>query len=182
MKILKIKTAVAGPRWFSLLEKKGLIKTLKPTAKILRSKRGQGAVDVVYSSASRFGAHKLICVKPDSAIPWLNSHPDNEEFIFIDTRKGAIRPLYMLIGLSKQRVLNAKARKGLLSEKDFAFLRMPFNRVESCVFTMCKDTAHCEIVFPGSGAAPVFFVTEPARLPLRFLQLPGYTFRLGART
>jgi hypothetical protein len=178
MKFLKIQTAFAGPRWFSLLEKRGLIKLLKPSSLILRSPRGTGAVDVVYSSTARHGGHKLICVKPDSVVPCLNSHPDNEEFILIDPRKGAIRPLYMLVGLASHRVLARKARQKTLSEKDFVLLRMGYNSAAS-VFTMCKDTVHCEIVFPGRGRAPVFFVAEPARLSMDFLRLPGYEFHLS---
>jgi hypothetical protein len=177
MNLLKIKASNASPRWFSLLEKRRLIRILTPTARILRSRSGQGAVDVVYSSAPRFGTHKLICVKPDSAVPILNFHPDNEEFILIDARRGGIRPLYMLIGLSKSGVLRAKASRGLLRARDFALLKMPFNG-RTCVFTMCRDTVHCEIVFPGKGNAPVFFVTEPGNLPMEFLRLPGYSFSL----
>jgi hypothetical protein len=177
MNILKIK-ATDDPRVFAALEKRGLIRTLQPTARVLRSPRGRGAMELVYASNPRFGGHKLICVKPDSPLPKLNFHPDNEVFILIDTRAAAIRPLYMLIGRLRSKQLAEKARRGKLSADDFVLFRMAFNRAVS-VFTMCKDTAHCEIVFPGRGSAPVFFVAEPSRLPMHAVALPGYSFQLG---
>lgn len=178
MDILKIDATDDIPRWFDLLEKRGLIRRLKPTRKITHSRRGEGCVDVVYSSSLRYGPHKLICVKPDSPFPVPNYHPDNEEFILLDTRRG-VRPLYMLIGLRGQAVLRRKAAQGKLSGADFVLLKMAFNRPGTCVFTMCRDTVHCEVVFPGKGEAPVFFVTEPRDLPLKKVCFPGYAFSLG---
>lgn len=175
--ILRVKTVSCTPAWFSLLEKRGLIKTLRPTAKIRRSKNGRGDVDTVYCASRGFGAHKLICVRPDSSVPQLNSHPDNEEFILMDTgENGPSRPLHLLLGLWKHDVLRKKAREGTLAAEDFVLLKMAFNRARYSVFTMCRDTVHCEIVFPGRAKAPVFFVTEPDRLPMNFLRLPGYAF------
>ncbi|MGE5309195.1 MAG: hypothetical protein ACM3OC_08930 [Deltaproteobacteria bacterium] len=181
MRTIRLTPRDADSRTLSLLEQRALIKTLAPTPKISRLPHGAAAADAVYSSAPRFGGHKLLCVRPDSDRVKLNSHPDNEEFILIDPSGARGRPLYMLVGLSPHAVLEKKAQAGTLSEKDFVLLRMKFNDSRASVFTMLKDTVHCEIVFPGTGKAPVFFVTEPARLPMDLLRLPGYSFQLSQR-
>ncbi len=162
------------PRWFRLLERRGLIRTLAPTARVRRSKKGRGAAEAVYGADPRFGGHMLLCVKPDSPLPKLNWHPDNEEFILVDPRSPG-RPLYLLFGLLPAEELARKAREGRLGTRDFVLLKMRFNDPRTSVFTMLKGTVHCEIVFPGRGRAPVFFVTEPRDLPMEAAQLPGYS-------
>ena len=185
MKILNIPRRAADRRLFRSLERRGLIKTLTPSAKLLGSRSPDGCVDTVYVSAPRFGSHKLICVKPNSSQVKLNSHPDNEEFILIDSRPRRIgkkrgapprnRPLYLLMGLFSHEVTRKKAARGTLTAKDFLLVRMRFNDPATCVFTMLKGTPHCEIVFPGRGDGPVFFVSEPSGLPMNMLELPGYS-------
>lgn len=176
MRILKIQRRTADRRLFRSLERRGLIKTLTPSARILGSRSPDGCVDTVYVSAPRFGSHKLICVKPNSSRIKLNSHPDNEEFILIDGEAARRRPLYLLMALSRDTVIRAKAAAGKLSAKDFLLVRMRFNHPDTCVFTMRKGTPHCEVVFPGPGGAPVFFVSEPSDLVMDMLPLPGYGF------
>lgn len=164
----------------AFLEKHGLIRTLAPTRKVEDSRSPNGAMDVLYMSAPRYGSHKLICVKPNSCRVMLNSHPDNEEFILVNPSARSFRPLHMLIGLSRHDVLREKAAAGALEEKDFVLVKMRFNDPASCVFTMRASIPHCEIVFPGRGGAPVFFVAEPSRLPMNVLKLTGYSFDLHA--
>jgi hypothetical protein len=169
MKPLSVTASDDISRWFRLLEHRGLIRPLAAPRRILSSPKGRGAVSTVYASSPRFGPHKLICVKPDSAVPKLNSHPDNEEFILLDPRAG-VRPLYLLIGLLPASALKAKTAAGTLSADDFVLLKMKFNDPRFSVFTMPAGTVHCEIVFPGKGPAPVFFVTEPRDLPMELLR------------
>jgi len=179
MRILKIQRRTADRRLFRFLQKRGLIKTLAPSARIMNSRSPNGCVDTVYVSAPRFGSHKLICVKPNSSRIKLNSHPDNEEFILVDGRNPSsrARPLYLLMALSRDTVIRAKAAAGKLSAKDFLLVRMRFNHPDTCVFTMLKGTPHCEVVFPGPGGAPVFFVSEPSDLAMEMLPLKGYEFK-----
>jgi hypothetical protein len=161
------------------LEKKGLIRTLKPTAKILRRTAKNGLVDTIYSSPVEHGTHKLICVRSDNGGRIaLNSHPHNEEFIVINNTGLKLKPVLMAIALSKYRDIERKARKGRLASKDFLLLRLKYNDHKTCVFTMLKDTPHCEMSEPGRGRPSIFFVSEPTNLPMRYLDMAGYTFAL----
>jgi hypothetical protein len=172
MKSLKLTAIDASSRVFSMLEKRRLIRVLRPDKKFTAS----NSVDVVYTSAPEYGSHKLICVRPDSAQVALNSHPDNEEFILIDSDRAPRKPLYMLIGLHGHDVIESKAREGSLDSGDFLLLKLAFNRPSTCVFTMLAGTPHCELVFPGKARPPVFFVAEPSMLSMRFVKLNGYSF------
>ena len=172
MKSLKLTAIDASPKIFAMLEKRRLIRALRPDKKFTAA----NSVDVVYTSAPQHGSHKLICVRPDSAQVSLNSHPDNEEFILIDPDCGRRKPLFILVGLHRDDVIESKAAAGSLGSRDFLLLRLAFNQPSTCVFTMLAGTPHCELVFPGKARPPVFFVAEPSLLSMRFMKLNGYSF------
>ena len=176
MKTIKLKPVNATEKIFFRLEKRGLIRTLKPTARILRRTCRDGLVDTIYSSPVEHGTHKLICVRSDNAgRVMLNSHPHNEEFLLINNTGLKLKPVFMLIGLHSHKVIEKKAKKGRLTSKDFLLLRLKYNDHRTCVFTMLRDTPHCEMSEPGKGRPSIFFVSEPTNLPMRHLDLAGNT-------
>jgi hypothetical protein len=176
MKTIKLKPVNPSQRILTLLEERKLIRTLKPTKRLINAKSQRGSVETIYSSSLEFGSHKLICISLNSAKVRLNSHPDNEEFIIVNNTRHKFRPVYIVIGLHKHALLEKKARQQILSQDDFIFLRLKYNDPKTCIFTMLKDTVHCELTFPGEGRSPIFFVTEPSRLKMRHLKLNGYKF------
>lgn len=176
MEIIKLKPVTVTSKILSFLERRNLIRTLKPTKRVLNSKSKRGALGTIYSSSLKFGSHRLICIKPDLAKIKLNSHPDNEDFIIINNTANKFRPLYMVIGLHKHRLLEEKAKNKKLIKDDFIFLRLRYNDPKTSIFTMLKDTPHCEFILPGDGPTPIFFVAEPGRLKMRVLKLDGYKF------
>ena len=179
MKVIKLRPVNATAKIFLRLEKLGLIRTLKPTAKVLRRTVKNGLADTIYSSPVEHGTHKLICVRSDNdGRIALNSHPDNEEFIMINNTGLKLKPVLMVIALSKYRDIERKAGEGKLASKDFLFLRFKYNDHKTCVFSMLKDTPHCEMSEPGWGRASIFFVSEPTNLPMRYVDMAGYTFDL----
>jgi hypothetical protein len=178
MEIIKLKPVNATKKIFAALEKKKLIRRLKATSKVLGAKSPKGAVSTIYSSSVSNGAHKLICVRVNSQQAKLNSHPDNEEFIIIDPSGRRFKPLYIIIGLSKQAILKAKAGRGKLGSGDFMALRLKYNDPALSVFTMLKGTVHCEITSRGKRGGPVFFVAEPSRLKMDRLRLQGYRIQI----
>ncbi|MDD5072636.1 MAG: hypothetical protein PHW51_02480 [Candidatus Omnitrophica bacterium] len=179
MKTIRLKPINITGKILLRLEKKGLVRTLKPTAKILRRTAKNGLVDTIYSSPVEHGTHKLICVRPDNGCGIaLNSHPHNEEFIVINNTGLKLKPVLMAIALSKHRDIERKAKKGRLTSKDFLLLRLKYNDHKTCVFTMLKDTPHCEMSEPGRGRTSIFFVSEPANLPMSYLDMAGYAFAL----
>jgi len=158
------------------LQKRGLIKTLAPSRRLLCSSHPNGAMETLYCASYRHGSHKLVCIKKNSGDIRFTFHPGNEEFIIMNTAARASRPLYIVIGLYARRALARKLKNGTLSARDFVCLEFSPRGKEAYIFTMLKDTVHCEIAGPGRGTGPVFFVSEPSRLKLHAFKTPGYTF------
>lgn len=176
MRIIKLKPKTATPDLLASLEEKKLIKTFKPPQDLLASQSRNGAMRVIYSSRACWGAHQLICIKKNSSSIKLNFHPDNEEFILLNNSGVKFRPLCIIMGLLKQKELSAKLKKGLLSGNDFIAVRFKLNAPKTCVFTMLSGTVHCEVVLPGNGVGPVFFVAEPSKMRLNNFEVEGYEF------
>jgi len=174
MILLRLKPQSASPRILAFLEKNNLIRMLKPPQKVLASRSTNGAMQTIYCSHWRWGAHKLICVKKNSQTVKLNFHPDNEEFILINNNGTKFRPLCIIMGLLKQEELADKLKKGKLTENDFIAVVFKHNDHKTCIFTMLRDTVHCEVALPGEGQGPVFFVAEPSRLKLKSFRTKGY--------
>lgn len=174
MRIIKLKPKTATPDLLASLEEKKLIKTFKPPRDLLASQAKNGAMRVIYSSRAHWGAHQLICIKKNSSSIKLNFHPDNEEFILLNNSGVKFRPLYVIMGLLKQKELLAKLKKGLLNGNDFIAVRFKLNDPRTCVFTMLGGTVHCEVVLPGNGVGPVFFVAEPSKMELNNFEAKGY--------
>ena len=176
MKTIRLKPVIPNSKILSFLEKRNLIRTLKPTKKMLNARVKGGMVQTIYSSSIEFGSHKLLCINLNSAGIKLNSHPDNEEFIVVDSALRKFKPLYIVVGLYKHGLLEKKAQAGNLSKDDFVVLRLKYNNPRFSVFTMLKDTVHCELTLPGKGVPPIFFVAEPSKLKMRKLKLRDYNF------
>ncbi|MBU1999100.1 MAG: hypothetical protein ABIG46_06375 [Candidatus Omnitrophota bacterium] len=180
---IKLKPVNASEELFAQLEAKGLIQRLKPTKKILENHKTQGMVDLIYSSSPEYGAHKLICVglSHDSTQISLNSHPDNEEFIIMDSTRSCFAPLYIIISQHKHRELEEKARNKQLGSEDFVAVRLKYNDPYTSIFTMLKDVPHCEITEKKDGTPPIFFVTEPAQLTMNYPDLSGFQLKLDGK-
>jgi hypothetical protein len=146
------------------LEQRGLAKRLLPPEEVLTVSKGKLKVVKLYATDRSYGSHMLICVGVQKSEPEVNYHPDNEDFILINNGRKQ-KPLFLIIGLYPSSKLVKLAESGDLSESDFVAMETVFNDPELSFFTMYKDTPHCEWTPPGEGAAPVFFVTEPSKLP-----------------
>jgi hypothetical protein len=175
---LKLKPQNASPKILAFLSKNNLIRTLDPPRKVLACGSSNGAMQTIYCTHRRWGTHKLICVKKNSLSVKLNFHPGNEEFILINNNGTKFRPLCIIIGLLKQKELRGKLEKGDITEKDFIAVVFPHNDHKTCIFTMLKDTVHCEVALPGPGEGPVFFVAEPSRLKLNNFKTRGYEIKV----
>ncbi|HLD30450.1 MAG TPA: hypothetical protein VJC03_08905, partial [bacterium] len=147
--------------------------------KVRKVKPGKDVVETLYISRPEYGSHKLICVGKNMTELNLTSHPDNEEFILIDPeRTKKDKPLILVVGLWKDTVLEKKARAGKLAEKDILAIRVKYNNPELSLFTMLAGAPHWEATLPGKGTAPAFFVTEPSRLGMKYLDLGSYRLEL----
>ncbi len=179
MTVIKVKPVTVTPEILDFLERRKLIKALRPPADLLDRKSKHCVVRKIYSTAPRFGTHKLICVNLNQTTKIiLTSHPDNEEFIILNNTQKNFKPLYLIIGLHKDRLFEKLARNGKIEKKDVMVIKLKYNDPATCIFTMLKGTPHCEITSEGRGISPIFFVTEPDRLTMKTLDLFGYTFTL----
>jgi len=178
---LKLKPVAVTQTIMAGLESRGLIRVFKPTARALRAKEGSCVVDKIYSTASRFGTHKLICVGKNETKITLTTHPDNVDFIIINPAKYKFKPLYLIIGLAKQKVLEKKARHRGMTKRDFLAICLKYNDPCTCVFTMLKNAPHYAVTLPGKGRGPAFFVTEPNNFKMACVDLHGYQLALDKR-
>jgi hypothetical protein len=160
------------------LEKRGLIRLLRPARNVERCRDPRGTVGTIYVSDPKHGSHKLISVRCTTKNLQLNSHPGNEEFILIHPAAKKFSPLYLVIALRKRGDLERKIARGTLCEGDFLALRMVFNDPALSVFTMRADTVHCEIAAARGGEPPVFFVAEPSKLAFRKINMKGYSLKI----
>ncbi|MCU0651165.1 MAG: hypothetical protein MUC52_02915 [Candidatus Omnitrophica bacterium] len=176
MKNIVLKPRKFNPDILSFLAKRGLVRPLVPTADVRRCRSYRGAVGTIYKSKENCGTHKLICVRCATDGIKINSHKDNEEFILISPDARRFNPLYMIIGLHKHAVIEAKAKKGSLDASDFLAVELVYNDPRVSIFTMLEGTPHFEIGGIGSKQAPIFFVTEPSRLKLHKLKLQNFCF------
>ncbi len=181
MKELLLTPVRFTPAVAAMLERRKLIRLLKPTPKINACRKKGGMLDMVYASSPRFGSHALACIRCCWGNLGLNSHPDNEEFIFMHPQPGQFKPIYMVFGLQKHGQLQKKARAGRLSGKDFLAVEIPYNDPRLSIFTVFKDTLHCEFVPAGRKPSPIFYVTEPSRLPMRWFDSAGVGLVVKAR-
>lgn len=160
------------------LEKRGLVVLLKPTPKIIDAPE-KDCVEPIYVSSPASGPHQLLCVRKNTTHIRLTTHSDNEELIFITSQGADVKPLYVVIAKHPLPTLREKAEKGTLAADDVLALEVAFNDPETIIFTILKETPHCEITVPGPGEAPVFYVTEPASMEMRYIDLPQIAFSLA---
>ena len=174
MKILRLKPVNVTPAILSRFERSGLIRVFRPTKKALNARKEKCVVEKIYSTAPRFGTHKLICVGKNETKIVLTTHPDNEDFIIINSTDYKFKPLYLIIGLGSKKDLEQKARIGRLKKQDIVALHLKYNDPKTCAFTMFKNIPHCEVTIPGKSQCPVFFVTEPNNFEMRKVELYKY--------
>jgi len=153
------------------LERRTLIRAIKPTKKLLATRTTTGTVDIFYTAPRASGTHKLIGVGKRTLAVKMMVHPANEDFILINPTNIKYKSLYIIIARDKRVAFEKKARSGDISEKDFFTVDWEYNNPATCVFTMLKDTVHCEVTVPGPGQHPVFFVAEPSQLTANYVNI-----------
>ena len=178
MKTIFIKTAKNAKKALALLEKKGLVRVLRPSAKALNTRTETGAVDVLYRGDKRFGGHCLMGVGKRNTEIEFSFHPDNEDIILLKPASRKYKPLFFVASLLRSGEFSGALAEGRLAVKDLLAVKLEYNNPETMFFTVLKDTVHCEITVPGPGQHPVFFVSEPSKLGMNRVKTGEYGFRL----
>lgn len=166
---ISLKPVKAGEKIFNFLERKNLISVLKPTEKALKTKKKNGAVDVLYTSRKSFGGHRLMCIGKKNTKVQLCWHSDNEDLFFLNPLNMDYRKLYLIFALDKLDVFNKKFLKNNLKDKDFIAVEVSYNNPNLSFFSILKKTVHCEIIESKIESEikkqhPVFFVSESSEL------------------
>ncbi|MDD3053676.1 MAG: hypothetical protein WCS83_03990 [Endomicrobiia bacterium] len=164
MKIINLKPVKSSIKVFNFLEKKSLIKTIKPTTKTLSTRTKTGAVDILYTSKKTFGSHRLMCIGKRTQKVQLCYHLDNEDFMFLNPLNIDFQKLFLVFALDKFDVFSKKLSQNNLKHSDFIALEIIYNDPNLSFFTMLKKTVHCEIIQNEDKQHPVFFVTESSEL------------------
>lgn len=176
MNIIKITPQKGTLANLQKLEKKGLIRLMTPSADILADKFTDKAEDI-YTTNEAYGTHKLLCVRKNTTSIKLTIHPDNEEVIAINTSSAKYKPLYLIIAMCDVTAFEEKTKNNTLNENDITAIEVIYN-CEASVFTVLKNIPHCEITTAEQKEAPVFFVTEPTKLQMRYVECGCFDFSL----
>lgn len=160
------------------LEKKKLIRLIRPDRKTLETKTKTGAVSRFYTSSRESGTHTLMSVGKRTETVKLSCHDGNEDFLLINPSGLKFKKLYLVISLYKKNALLKKIASQTLSSGDFLAVELKFNDPELSFFIMLKNTVHCELTCGGSGQHPVFFVSEPSNLKNGTIKTKNYNIRL----
>lgn len=175
--ILHLKPIEANEILFQMLEKRGVIRRLKPTRDRIKVNKGDSAYKEIYHSDEKFGAHKLIAVTTNNHIPTkFVYHNDREEFLIIDHHES--EALVLIVANDEAAVMNQKIETKSLSEADFTAVILPKNHPEYSFFTMNPKFAHTEVCLIESDNPPSFYVTEALNIDEIPLDLMTYKLRI----
>jgi hypothetical protein len=162
------------------LERRGLVRRLRPTRKIMMTRTATGAIEVLHRAPRHSGSHVLIGIGKRSTEPRLSCHDGGEEFILLNPTNLLFKQLYLIVALDRLPVFRKKCAAGKLTAADLLAIECVFNDPATCVFTMLPAAVHCEVTRPGPGQHPLFYVTEPAGLAQQRVTTPGYRISIAA--
>jgi hypothetical protein len=165
---------------FLRLEKKKLIRLIRPLKKTIETRTKTGAAERFYTSRSKHGSHTFMSVGKRTEDIKLSCHDDNEEFLLINPLNLKFKKLYLIVSYLKKKDFLKKSESAALSSKDFAALELEFNNPALSFFIMLKDTIHCEMTDKSEGQHPVFFVTEASRLKDNKIRMKNFNIQLSA--
>ena len=180
-KEIVLKPVKASLKLFKELEKKNLMRLLRPTKKTINTKTKTGAVSKLYVSSKKFGTHILMCVGKRTLDILLSYHDDNEDFFLINPLGLKFKKLYLILSFIKGAQFIKKFRSKKLDKKDLIAVELEFNNPQLSFFTMLKKSVHCEITDNSKGQHPVFFVSEPSRLKDNKLTRSPYDIKIDDR-
>jgi len=165
MKQIILKPVDSCEKIFNLLEKKKLIKILKPTKKAIQTRTKTGTVDILYTSRKTFGSHRLMCIGKRTTKVQLSYHKDNEDLLFLNPSNIDYKPLYLIFATDKFDVFLKKLKNNKLKNSDFITVKIMYNNIDFSFFTVLKNTVHCEVTTEDDKKQhPVFFVSESSNL------------------
>lgn len=158
-----VKPVKASEELMAFLEEKKIITRICPGHDVLDVRRGEARCETVYSTAPKYGPHKLICVTINTTEPRnFLYHSDKEDFMLID--KHGTTDLILTVSLCHKDELIKKINTGTISEEDFLAIICEKNNPSLSFFTMNAYYPHVETCKTPSDCPPSFYVGEPRDL------------------
>lgn len=177
VRYIRLKPVEMTPKIMQRLEDKGLIHRLCPRHDETEVPNGETAVKTIYSSADKYGPHKLIAVTVNrSEFALFHTHPDNEELLAIGDPEA--KPLYFVIALCSKEELEEKASNKTLTREDFMMLKVKYNDPAVSFFTIIKNVPHGEASTSRTGRPPSFYVAESRDLDIIKPNLKYYKLKI----
>lgn len=159
------------------LDARGVIRLFKPTERI-RSNPYADAVDTLYSTASEYDGHKLICVRKAETRVTFTVHSASEEVLFINPAHSRARALFLVLAIHPVDLFIRKVEEGTLDSTDIVALQVDYTNVQCSAFSIPEYTPHCELTHPGEGEAPLFYVTEPTNMTMEQIDTGKTVFEI----
>ncbi len=174
---ITVKPVKATEEIMAFLEEKRVITRICPGHDPLMTREGESRCETVYSTDSRFGPHKLICVTINTTEPRnFMYHSDKEDFMLID--KPGMTGLILTVSLAAKDELILKIEAGTLSADDFLSIICEVNNPYLSFFTMNPYYPHVETCVTPSDTPPSFYVGEPRDLDENLMDLRGYQLEI----
>jgi hypothetical protein len=172
MKLI-VRPVKATEALMAYLEERKVITRICPGHDTLNTGIGESRCDTVYSTDSRFGPHKLICVTINTSEPRnFMYHSDKEDFMLID--KPGTAGLILTVSLYHKDELLQKIETGSLTSEDFISMICEANDPYLSFFTMNPYYPHVETCRTPSENPPSFYVGEPRDLDENLIDFKDY--------
>lgn len=177
MKSIQLRAVAATPALLDDLEKRGLLRRLRPSAKALATAENDQVVEQVELARAESGPWQMLLVACNrSRLTYLASHSDIESWLFFAEPRS--KPLLYIVATCPADEFRQKAEAGTLAADDFLALEIRPNDPHTSYFTVPAGVLHDELTYPGDGLAPIFWVPEPSEMQHTRVPLDGYDIRV----
>ena len=176
MKKIEITAVKATPKLMDEMEKKGLLRKLKPSKACLTVPEGEQVVERVELAGKGTGPWQMLAVACNRVkLDHLAAHGDIESWLYWSAEPSS-KPLLYVVATCPSDEFEKKANEGKLTAKDFIALELLPNNAETSYFTVPGGVFHDELTYPGPGVGPVLYVPEPSEMGHKSVSLKDYDF------
>ena len=179
MKRIEIRARRATVELMDQMEKRGLLRRLRPSGACLSVNEGDQVVEQVELAKKGTGPWQMLAVACNRVkLDHLAAHSDIESWLFFSAEP-TMKPLLYVVAACRAEEFERKVNDGSLSADDLIALELSPNDPETSFFTVPGGVMHDELTYPGPGTGPVFFVPEPSEMAHRSVSLESYDITIS---
>jgi hypothetical protein len=170
---LRVQARRATPQLMAELEKKGLLRRLRPSERAKAAREGDHVVERIELAAEDTGPWQMLAVTCHRIrLEFMTTHADAESWIFCDAPN--VKPLLYVVSPLPEAEFERRVRANELTPDDILAIELRPNDPETSFFTVPGGVVHDEQTYRGPGRAPTFYVPEPSRMGYNKIVLDGY--------